>query len=537
MTRSAAALLTVLAACGPTPPDVALPDGGGDDAGVDAPTLFTDFPARPLIGPGLPADLGDHFGPSAGGGGPCLVEPSLGALVPANFPSPLWQWLPAADTDPSVPARGVEVVELRLHVDNQARDLVAYYTGSELTIPEPIWEAVRQHSAGHRVEVTLRSALVDGGVVVRGPLDGSRGAITLAPVEAPGAIVYWTTSGDSALKGFTVGDRGVVTVLTPEMMGLPRGHCIGCHTSTPDGAWAVTTHAGPTSGGNGFAVDVRGVDGTGRRATADVATPFALGLLGRGNQTMPTLSPARFGPAASMVVSVLETSWDPDDLVFTDLRATSGGTGTLRRDGDRRSAGTPAFSHDGTRVAYTSADVIADGYPLEGESDLAVIPFADGAGGTSTPLAGASTPGVAEYYPAFSPDDHLIAFDRSRNLRAYHEPSAEVMVVSSSGGVPVRLAANDPPACSGVRSPGVTNSWPKWAPDVELDGDDRYYWLTFSSTRRAGIPQLYVAGLRARLSGGALSIAESYPAVYVPNQPRDEHNHTPAWDRFQVVVP
>ena len=51
------------------------------------------------------------------------------------------------------------------------------------------------------------------------------------------------------------------------------------------------------------------------------------------------------------------------------------------------------------------------------------------------------------------------------------------------------------------------------------------------------ICEFHVAAVRATEVGGALAIRQTYPAVYLPNQPRDESNHTPAWDRFQVVVP
>ena len=77
--------------------------------------------------------------------------------------------------------------------------------------------------------------------------------------------------------------------------------------------------------------------------------------------------------------------------------------------------------------------------------------------------------------------------------------------------------------------PGVTNSWPKWAPGVEDFNGRRYYWLTFSSTRRGDKPQIFVAPVVAE--GGSLV---SYPALTLWNQPADEANHTAAWDVFQI---
>ncbi len=108
-----------------------------------------------------------------------------------------------------------------------------------------------------------------------------------------------------------------------------------------------------------------------------------------------------------------------------------------------------------------------DGRLYKGAADLYQVPYADKAGGTATPVAGASTPENEEYYPAFSPDDHLIAFTRvPAGQEMFANPSAEMWVVPhQTGAQPKRLAANDPPTCSGKSSPGVNNHWPKWSPD------------------------------------------------------------------------
>ena len=96
-----------------------------------------------------------------------------------------------------------------------------------------------------------------------------------------------------------------------------------------------------------------------------------------------------------------------------------------------------------------------------------------------------------EYYPAFSPDDKLIAFTRVPvGQEMFANPSAEMFVVPHQGDAqtrPTRLAANDPPACSGKSSPGVNNHWPKWSPDRATVGNKTYYWMIFSSNRY-GLP-------------------------------------------------
>ncbi len=153
----------------------------------------------------------------------------------------------------------------------------------------------------------------------------------------------------------------------------------------------------------------------------------------------------------------------------------------------------------------------------------------------ATPLTGANDSGANESYPSWSSDDALIAFTRTDNFSSnppsYDNESAEVWVVGSNGSPATRLRANDPPTCGnpGV-SPGVTNSWPKWAPTSESQGGRSYYWITFSSRRgTARLPQIYVAPVVVTETG-----IETYPAIYLWNQPANESNHTPAWDTLQI---
>ena len=105
-------------------------------------------------------------------------------------------------------------------------------------------------------------------------------------------------------------------------------------------------------------------------------------------------------------------------------------------------------------------------------------------GGAAKPLQGASDPAYSEYYPAYSPDDKLVALNRiAAGMDTYNQPAAELFIVPATGGAATRLAANDPVECGGAKSPGVTNSWPKWAPEAVVVGNRTFYWLTFSSRR------------------------------------------------------
>jgi hypothetical protein len=134
-----------------------------------------------------------------------------------------------------------------------------------------------------------------------------------------------------------------------------------------------------------------------------------------------------------------------------------------------------------------------------------------------------------------------------------------VFVVPAAGGTAQRLAANDPPACLGVSSPGLTNSWPKWSPSVQTCADGlTYYWIIFSSSRDGNkfnlanfkdpkpstpLPtsQLYLTALTIDKNNAVTT----YPAVFIWNQPAtsalyagsSQSNHTPVWEEVAIPPP
>jgi hypothetical protein len=262
----------------------------------------------------------------------------------------------------------------------------------------------------------------------------------------------------------------------------------------------------------------------------------AAALLARTQQQLPHFSAQHWSPGDRVVISMYQ-----NEIIWTDLEATSQAQGTgwgvLARSGDSLHADYASFDHSGNRVLYVSTSTVAAGV-IAPDGLVRTIPWNSRAGGASTAVAGASDPAYNQYYPVFSADDRLIAFNRvPTGQTSYNDPLAEVFVVDAAGGTPVRLAANDPPVCLGVVSPGIDNSWPRWSPAAASANGKTYYWLTFSSNSNAsqrlagsGSPQLYVTGIVVDGSGNVTT----YPALYLWNQPANQHNHTPAWDVFQL---
>jgi hypothetical protein len=510
---------------------------GGSSSGGDGPSLPTtrnDFP-NPILDTGVPPNAPQLFGaPDQGSGGPCLYEPEIGSLFPNN-------WLPLRYRFTT--AHSENLFEIKLVVPNEVHPLVIYTTKSGYVTDQATWSIVSTVGEDAPIHVTVRSAVVANGQLTGGPWMGSEGDVQVAPVAATGSVVYWTTSNGTVLKGFHVGDTSVQSVITPTQASTA---CVACHTSTPDGLFVgLTGSTDPNNGSAAASIDVRSVNGAAVRPS--FVTPSALSMLGRTDQHAASFSPGHWQGGDHVALSMFNLAGNTQ-IVWTDLEASSTAQGTgwdvLARTGDTRMAASATMSHDGKTVVYTSATSVDSGTNTP-DGLVYTVPYANRKGGAATPLKGASDASWVQYYPVFSADDRYVAFTRAApgsqgsGSQTYNNAQAEIFVVPAAGQAqPVRLAANDPPACTGLKSPGITNSWPKWSPQALSSGGSTYYWLVFSSTRDApgqGAspgPQLYVAPIVVDAQGKVTS----YSALYFRNQPETEHNHTPAWDVFQLPV-
>jgi hypothetical protein len=559
-----------------------------------------DFPAAPIIdaqpddgSPATPQDAPSHFSNSnLGPSGPCVIEPSDGTLIPQNWLRPRFRYAAASSQQ--------TLFEIRLHTARQKNDLLVYTTSKTWKMPKTMWDAIRASTWDEDIELTVRA--VDPTSSGATPA-GTQGKFRIAPAGAGGAMIYWAAvgerNGQSWLEGFSVGDEGVAKVLdvaaTQLKVSRDQGgqlqqstgavQCIGCHTAVPDGKSVAFVDDWPWSG---VAASVANMH--------EGEVPSWLTPGGAEAFSQPWLGIMSFSKAAwdandhAVVVTYQDNSspWDGQTwsdspssrLAWIDLStnvppAAQAGAGTnsnslsnytkgnvgksygfIARNGDSRGAEGPTWSHDGRTVVYVSTNAAKDGRLATGAADLYSVPYNDRAGGDATPVAGASDPNESEYYPSYSPDDRYLAFDRapgSENM--YYNQHAEVFVVPSGGGTAVRLNANTPPACTGAVSPGITNSWAKWSPQVTACSGKTYYWVIFSSSRKGVLfnsanlmsggmvptSQLYVTAV---VDDGSGTLA-TYPALYIWNQPSTytgtqsfngspQSNHTPTWEIVDI---
>jgi hypothetical protein len=485
---------------------------------------------------------------------------------------------------------------VRLHADLELHDLVTYTTRTTWAVPRAIWEKLANNVHHQPIVVTIRG-LNSGAPAMP---SGTSGTFEIAPVWATGTMVYWAATSQqvnpdtSKLVGFRVGDEGVVDALTIRQAGNRRlinvngeqlretpdpgaikeaGHvqCIGCHTSTPDGEAVAFTDVWPWN------IALASVQTATVGQQPAYVTPGAARLLNQPWLGMSTFSKGLWDSGKKILVSAyaaraggvgfsgtpsggktlawfdltanVDIPWTPNGAAALNAAiAAAEGTawGRLPLMGELNAAIAPSFSHDGTKVVYTSATKEQDGRIGDGNTsvDVHVVPFNAGNGGAVSPLAGAAEANAAEYYPAYSANDALVAFNRVSPMDGaamYYRKEGEIFVVPATGGTALRLTANDPPACSGESSPGVTNSWAKWSPTVPIVQGKNYYFLLFSSARKyegsfnvsptAPSSQLYMAAIVEDAATHALT---SYGSVYLWNQDAKTSNLTPAWDTFKI---
>jgi hypothetical protein len=487
-----------------------------------------------------------------------VTEPEDGAMFPNN-------WLrPRVKFKAATPGT---LHEIRFHAELQANDLVAYTTNESWTMPKAIWLQLALHVRNQPITVTVRA--VNGGA--------STVKFYIAPVKAEGSIVFWAADPSelgtqnamtSNLQGFAIGDESTVTALRVADVqmqtrlannNLRSVKCIGCHNSTPDGASVGFIDLYPWN------MAIAGVEPGRTGLLPAYVTPGGTDAIRQPGMGIFSFSAAHWKTGDRIAVAPYYLDQPCGNynqnkadvrLAWLDLEAppVTGGCpvegthfGIIARTGDTRGAGNPTWSHDGQTIVYSSTNAGADGRLEVGATDLYKVPYNNRQGGAATPLMGAADPAFEEYYPSFSHDDKLVAFDRvPAGGRMYANPMAELYVVPAKGAAkPTRLAANDPPACSGFASPGVNNHWAKWSPAMpggsSSDGKT-YYWLIFSSNRYGTPPvgnvqvsQLYATAIVVS-EDAPLEAPQTYPAIYLWNQRSDTLNTTPAWDPFKIPV-
>jgi hypothetical protein len=550
--------------------------------------------------------------PDVTSGGPCIVEPPDGALFPDNWVRPRIRFTPASSAQTLFRIRihaarqnNDLVVYTRSKTWKIPKDvwtaLAASTWGEDITVTVSAVSPSGGAPASSKVTFQIAPANANGSIIYWAAVGKNPGQAWLESFGVGDENAAVALTVPQAAWRSARSESGSLSTRTSTPGGIG---CIGCHVAVPDRKSVVFLDDWPwdgvaamvdpgdtgkippwlTPGGQ----DALGMPWLGMMSLSthvwndlgkhllvaafqgesqfpspmpqylfpDGGGPTGLAPWGFQGSNEWDVSPASqlgwidlSSPAPPIAAPGTSPSGDQLSIAMAGNRGTS--WGILARDGDSSGVASPTWSHSGTTVVYTSTDASQSGRLNQGHADLWSVPYNDGAGGQAAPIPGSSDPSYNEYFPSYSPDDQFVAFNRTPDGdNMYYAPNAEVYVVQAAGGVATRLAANDPPACTGVKSPGATNSWAKWSPEYPSCGGRTYYWLVFSSardrvqfaTQSEVTSQLYLTAMvvdsEKVFTFPAINIWNQHVTATVEPYVGDtQSNHTPQWEGVDLPTP
>ena len=467
---------------GATDTDTAVPP---DDVpvGVDAPApdVAPLLPVVDILGPGAPSDAPTRFGGSPDANrDPSLVYPDDGTIIPYNLSGFEIHFMPGTGND-----------LYRLTLVGPGTTVNIYTTctpvggGCVYSFDDTNFETIaRAAQTASQLTLTVSGTSAAGGSV------GTSAARTLGVTSQGirGGIYYWA-AGSTAVVRYEFGLPGAHR---ENYMAGSTFNCIGCHALARDGS-----RIGIGRFGFGFTLQ-----------TYDTAPRTAIG--GTMNASFGSYSPdnARLLGSDGARLTLYDTA------TGTPATGLSGSpVGSM-----------PDWSPDGAHAVYSQPASPPGSFVSQpghtGAADLMVMDWSGTAFGAARTVFTSS--GENNFYPAFSPDNQWIIFNRATGT-SFNNPAASLWAVPAAGGTGVHLAAAD---LTGMH----TNSWPKWAPFQQVHRGGPLMWFTFSTVRPYGLrggasAQLWMAAFRP----GMAATDPSVPAFWLPFQDFSTGNHIAQW--------
>lgn len=378
-----------------------------------------------------------------------VVYPLDGVVMPQNvYPADV-QWTVSAAGD-----------LFRVTIAKPSATVTAYLAhdpAMHWLVDEAAWRSLAQTEPDAPATLTVDRLEATSGELVRGtPI-----SMTFARAALTGSVYYWDIERGRIVRI----DDGTATrnefMPTPPLDASQTSDCVGCHSVSNSGRYM----AGRLGGGDNIG------------AVFDLTTDLTV-------VRAPTVWPT--GPSS---IRWWFSSWSPDDtrlvVAYNDhdaatrqLRFYDPFTGTQVPVTGALPSGThPAWSPDGTSIAYVSGANNWGGEYTAGNISILPVTGADAIGAPTTIHVASSIGGsTADSYPTWSPDSQVIAFANGTGTRSERD-LASLYLMRPDGSVVTHLAR----ASSAAR----VDYQPRFSPFVSGD-PPQYYWLSFLSRREYG---------------------------------------------------
>ena len=464
--------------------------GGGDVTGTAALTVVVSAtivdgafppPGDPatLFPPGAPVVQGDPMH------APAVSYPSTGTIFPQGLTRTLFQY-----------SKGMQNDAFELAFDSDVLHLKVYTAADRWSADSAVWLLIAESGTSAPISLVITATSSTAGT---GTIYGS------APVELgfsndspQGLIYYWSAATSGVMRG-SLG-ASVAGKLYPQ-----DTTCVGCHTASRDGTQLALGYGGETL----QTIDLMSL-------TPVISATEKLGM-----------GWATYSPDGKRVLVA-----NKGQLAMYDAAS---GAPVGSPDGHvhlppNTFATHPDWSPDGRAVAVALTTMAPTNMDVKTAS-IALLPASNDTFGPAQVLVPAM--GMDNnYFPRWSPDGNYLAYVHAVGT-SHGNPTAELRLVTASGGTPVALRIASHRVASSDDVPNLADSMPTWAPAI---GD--HEWLAFVSTRAygavlpmGGTGQIWIAAIAPTGDGDP-----SAAAFWLPCQDVTALQNNPVWAPEMIVT-